>query len=105
MLSPFIFEGMHLACRGAPLSEGRRKADGALSCSYHGWQWNGSGSCTRIPQITNTEHHQRSTSAPKACLRTLPVKAGPCLCHVTSPHFLYGSSKLNLLSMIKMPFE
>lgn len=37
--------------RLAPLSEGRIDEDGTLMCSYHGWQFEGSGACTRIPQV------------------------------------------------------
>lgn len=38
--------------RRAPLSEGRRLADGTLECAYHGWTFaGGCGACTRIPQL------------------------------------------------------
>ncbi|WIA38769.1 hypothetical protein OEZ86_002061 [Tetradesmus obliquus] len=37
--------------RLAPLSEGRiDSSTGNLYCNYHGWQFNGSGACTDIPQ-------------------------------------------------------
>ncbi|HAC64993.1 MAG TPA: pheophorbide a oxygenase, partial [Cyanothece sp. UBA12306] len=37
--------------RLAPLSEGRiDEKTGQLMCSYHGWQFNQQGICTRIPQ-------------------------------------------------------
>ena len=42
--------------RLAPLSEGRiDDRTGNLMCSYHGWQFEPSGSCTRIPQADNLE--------------------------------------------------
>ena len=37
--------------RLAKLSEGQ-VIDGQLECLYHGWQFNGSGQCTRIPQVS-----------------------------------------------------
>ncbi|KAL5834106.1 hypothetical protein ACOSQ3_017780 [Xanthoceras sorbifolium] len=36
--------------RLAPLSEGRIDKLGRLQCAYHGWCFNGSGSCNLIPQ-------------------------------------------------------
>lgn len=36
--------------RLAPLSEGRIDEQGCLQCCYHGWSFNGDGSCARIPQ-------------------------------------------------------
>ena len=40
--------------RLAPLSEGRIDEDtGNLMCSYHGWQFDKQGVCTRIPQADN----------------------------------------------------
>lgn len=41
--------------RFAPLSEGR-VVDCRLQCAYHGWEFNSSGKCTRVPQApTQTE--------------------------------------------------
>eukprot|EP00741_Cyanophora_paradoxa_P010132 tig00020510_g9807.t1 len=42
--------------RAVPLSEGRvvpedEPGAGALECGYHGWQFNGAGECTRVPQL------------------------------------------------------
>jgi len=36
--------------RLAPLSEGRIAEDGLLECPYHGWAFQGDGTCDRIPQ-------------------------------------------------------
>lgn len=36
--------------RLAPLSEGRIDEKGAIECPYHGWAFEGDGSCTRVPQ-------------------------------------------------------
>jgi phenylpropionate dioxygenase-like ring-hydroxylating dioxygenase large terminal subunit len=41
--------------RLAPLSEGRIDQSGNLMCSYHGWQFNPNGDCTRIPQADNPD--------------------------------------------------
>ncbi|MEN9566536.1 MAG: hypothetical protein RLZZ69_1732, partial [Cyanobacteriota bacterium] len=41
--------------RLAPLSEGRIDDSGNLMCSYHGWQFNTRGDCTRIPQADNPD--------------------------------------------------
>ena len=38
--------------RMARLSQGRVAGGGAvLQCSYHGWEFDGAGACTRIPQV------------------------------------------------------
>ncbi|MEB3278642.1 MAG: Rieske 2Fe-2S domain-containing protein [Lyngbya sp.] len=40
--------------RLAPLSEGRvDEKTGNLMCSYHGWEFDEKGICTRIPQAEN----------------------------------------------------
>lgn len=46
------FRAFKDACphRLVPLSEGRIASSGCLECPYHGWQFDGSGSCTVIPQ-------------------------------------------------------
>lgn len=37
--------------RGAPLSQGSvNPSTGCLQCKYHGWQFDGSGACTHVPQ-------------------------------------------------------
>ncbi len=42
--------------RLAPLSEGRVDEEtGNLMCSYHGWEFDGEGQCTKIPQAENPE--------------------------------------------------
>jgi phenylpropionate dioxygenase-like ring-hydroxylating dioxygenase large terminal subunit len=38
--------------RGASLSMGRVCGE-ALRCPYHGWEWSGEGSCTRIPSLAD----------------------------------------------------
>jgi nitrite reductase/ring-hydroxylating ferredoxin subunit len=41
---------VYLCHRSAKLSEGQ-VTDGRLECLYHGWQFEGSGACTKIPQV------------------------------------------------------
>ncbi|AII17149.1 putative phaeophorbide a oxygenase [Aureococcus anophagefferens virus] len=38
--------------RFAPLSQGRIEGD-CIQCPYHGWEFNSSGSCTKIPQLND----------------------------------------------------
>lgn len=56
--------------RLAPLSEGRIAEDGLLECPYHGWAFQGNGTCSRIPQQVpgNTAHESK-----RACVASLPT--------------------------------
>jgi hypothetical protein len=38
--------------RGASLSLGRVVGD-SVQCPYHGWEWNGTGTCTRVPSLAD----------------------------------------------------
>ncbi|KAG6550401.1 hypothetical protein Mapa_008364 [Marchantia paleacea] len=54
--------------RAAKLSEGQLM-DGRLECLYHGWQFQGDGSCTKIPQLAP------GAKIPKqACARSYALK-------------------------------
>eukprot|EP00897_Mesotaenium_endlicherianum_P005418 jgi/Mesen1/4904/ME000244S04073 len=58
--------------RLAPLSEGRIHESGALQCSYHGWTFTASGSCSSIPQApASTPDAHRS---PRACAKVYPSR-------------------------------
>lgn len=63
-----------VVCRLAPLSEGRIHESGHLQCTYHGWQFDASGSCTNIPQIGDDKAHATACSSPRACVETYPVQ-------------------------------
>ncbi|GFR42568.1 hypothetical protein Agub_g3466, partial [Astrephomene gubernaculifera] len=61
--------------RLAPLSEGRVEADGSLQCAYHGWQFDGRGACTHIPQLRGDERAQGVACASRrACVRAFPCQ-------------------------------
>lgn len=59
--------------RLAPLSEGVVQGD-QLMCSYHGWQFNGAGKCTSVPQIEDPKAHATACASPRNCVRAFPVK-------------------------------
>lgn len=59
--------------RLAPLSEGRIDENGDLQCSYHGWSFDGCGSCTRIPQARSDGPEARAVKSPRACATRLPT--------------------------------
>ncbi|KAK6237064.1 hypothetical protein SCA6_012401 [Theobroma cacao] len=54
--------------RLAKLSEGQL-VDGRLECLYHGWQFEGSGQCVKIPQLPSDAKIPRA-----ACLKTYELK-------------------------------
>jgi phenylpropionate dioxygenase-like ring-hydroxylating dioxygenase large terminal subunit len=59
--------------RLAPLSEGRvDEKTGNLMCSYHGWQFDAQGVCTRIPQAENQEIVAQNRK--NFCVVSLPVR-------------------------------
>lgn len=56
--------------RLAPLSEGRiDNTTGHLYCNYHGWQFDGSGSCTDIPQMPQGQ----TISSSRSCVASYPT--------------------------------
>ncbi|CAK9176093.1 unnamed protein product [Ilex paraguariensis] len=59
--------------RLAPLSEGRIDENGHLQCSYHGWSFDGCGSCTRIPQASPEGPEARAVRSPRACATRFPT--------------------------------
>ncbi|EFJ52402.1 hypothetical protein VOLCADRAFT_103059 [Volvox carteri f. nagariensis] len=59
----------------APLSEGRIESDGTLQCSYHGWQFDGRGACTHIPQLRgDAKAMQVACESRRSCVRAFPVQ-------------------------------
>lgn len=61
--------------RLAPLSEGRIEAsDGSLQCSYHGWRFDGTGACVKVPQAVSEEQERRACGHRKAQAKAFPVQ-------------------------------
>ena len=60
--------------RKVPLSEGRVESDGTLLCSYHGWRFDGDGSCVTIPQESNPTRMENIRANPKSQCNAFPVK-------------------------------
>ncbi|MCJ8280680.1 MAG: Rieske 2Fe-2S domain-containing protein [Rivularia sp. ALOHA_DT_140] len=59
--------------RLAPLSEGRvDEKTGNLMCSYHGWEFDAQGICTRIPQADNPQLVTKNQQ--QLCAVSLPVR-------------------------------
>jgi len=54
--------------RGASLGKGKVKGD-CVECPYHGWQYDGSGQCTKIPSLAETEK-----APPRAKVDSYPVQ-------------------------------
>ncbi|KOM50629.1 hypothetical protein LR48_Vigan08g145600 [Vigna angularis] len=53
--------------------EGRIDEDGKLQCSYHGWSFDGCGSCVKIPQAASEGPEARALRSPKACATRFPT--------------------------------
>lgn len=53
--------------------EGRIDEDGKLQCSYHGWSFDGCGSCVKIPQASSEGPEARAIGSPKACATRFPT--------------------------------
>ena len=60
--------------RAAPLSLGYVTDAGALACRYHGWEFESSGACSRVPWATDGEQEGRICSAPASRLRLVPCE-------------------------------
>src|SRR5206468_937798 len=54
--------------RNAPLSMGRVHR-GALQCGYHGWCFDGAGTCVAIPGLDGDVTERRGVSSHAACER------------------------------------
>jgi phenylpropionate dioxygenase-like ring-hydroxylating dioxygenase large terminal subunit len=66
--------------RLVPLSEGRINSEGQLECPYHGWSFDGSGHCRRIPQMTEEARPEGRRSS----CRSLPTASAQGLLFVWS---------------------
>ncbi|CAE7320432.1 PTC52, partial [Symbiodinium pilosum] len=59
--------------RMAPLSAGVLET-GQLRCRYHGWCFNGAGSCVSVPMARNDAEEARMCGLARSCLTTFPVQ-------------------------------
>ncbi|MEN9540772.1 MAG: hypothetical protein RLZZ459_863 [Cyanobacteriota bacterium] len=84
--------------RLVPLSQGRINEAGELECPYHGWSFNGTGSCTAIPQA-----QEKQTISPRSSCRTYATAMGQGLLFVFSgPAAEADSQPLPLLPMLSL---
>ncbi len=60
--------------RAAPLSEGRVELDGHLHCAYHGWAFDGCGSCQRCPQAETPAALATIRASPRSSVRAYPTR-------------------------------
>jgi pheophorbide a oxygenase len=68
--------------RLAPLSEGRLDESGMLQCSYHGWSFQGDGSCGAIPQAAKEGPEAKARFSPRACAVSYPTRVSQGLLFV-----------------------
>ncbi|XP_074272396.1 pheophorbide a oxygenase, chloroplastic [Silene latifolia] len=87
--------------RLAPLSEGRIDENGDLQCSYHGWSFSGTGSCTRIPQARSEGPEARAVKSPRACAVRFPTKVSQGLLFVWPDE--YGWEKSRVTQPTRLP--
>jgi phenylpropionate dioxygenase-like ring-hydroxylating dioxygenase large terminal subunit len=62
--------------RNVPLSMGRVTTDGVLECGYHGWCFDGAGSCTSVPGLPSVEPDAPTRAAPAGEPISMPVVDG-----------------------------
>ena len=43
-------------------------------CSYHGWEFKGSGACTNLPHAPTPDANARACSNPRSCVASYPVQ-------------------------------
>ncbi|GAV73168.1 Rieske domain-containing protein/PaO domain-containing protein [Cephalotus follicularis] len=91
--------------RLAPLSEGRIDENGHLQCSYHGWSFDGSGSCTRIPQASSEGPEARAVRSPRACATKFPTMVSQGLLFVWPDENGWERAKAAKPPMLPADFE
>ena len=73
------------AHRGSALSLGTVVADGAeIRCAYHGWQYDGEGRCTHVPQRPDLAQHLRARIKRYQAVERYGMV---WVCLVDEPHF------------------
>jgi phenylpropionate dioxygenase-like ring-hydroxylating dioxygenase large terminal subunit len=98
-----VWRAMEDSCphRAVPLSEGRVEKNGELLCAYHGWTFNGSGTCTNIPQA-DANNKESSLTNLKSCVLSYPTREEQGLLWVWAEKGLPGSDPF-IESAIKSP--
>ncbi|XP_052200336.1 pheophorbide a oxygenase, chloroplastic [Diospyros lotus] len=91
--------------RLAPLSEGRIDENGHLQCSYHGWSFDGCGSCTRIPQASTEGPEARAVRSPRACATRFPTLVSQGLLFVWPDENGWERSRATKPPMLPDDFE
>ncbi|GLT41756.1 hypothetical protein SLA2020_157990 [Shorea laevis] len=91
--------------RLAPLSEGRIDENGHLQCSYHGWSFDGCGSCTRIPQASTQGPGARAVQSPRACATRFPTMVSQGLLFVWPDENGWERAKATKPLMLPDDFE
>lgn len=84
--------------RNAPLSEGRVEEDGNLLCSYHGWRFDGEGSCASLPYAVPEKQTRLRCSCRSQC-GSYPTRVADGLLWVypsCAPDALQASAKVPL---------
>lgn len=81
--------------RGIPLSDGYMTG-AEVTCCYHGWQFNGQGTCTKIPSLVEGQAFEPG----KIKVRTYPVveRAGNIWIWI-------GDKEADMALLPKLPFE
>ena len=91
--------------RLAPLSEGRIDETGGLQCSYHGWSFDGSGACTRIPQAAPEGPEARAVRSPRACATKFPTLLSQGLLFVWPDENGWDKAKATKPPMLPKEFD
>ncbi|GKV26233.1 hypothetical protein SLEP1_g35575 [Rubroshorea leprosula] len=91
--------------RVAPLSEGRIDENGHLQCSYHGWSFDGCGSCTQIPQASTEGPEARAVQSPRACATRFPTMVSQGLLFVWPDENGWERAKATKPLMLPDDFE
>uniref|UniRef100_A0ACD5WU49 Uncharacterized protein n=1 Tax=Avena sativa TaxID=4498 RepID=A0ACD5WU49_AVESA len=91
--------------RLAPLSEGRIDETGCLQCSYHGWSFDGSGACTKIPQAAPEGLEARAVRSPRACATKFPTLLSQGLLFVWPDEKGWDKAKATKPPMLPKEFD
>lgn len=89
--------------RQGPLSEGRIEEDGNLLCSYHGWRFDGGGSCSDLP-YSPPELRKKHMCNCRASCQVYPIKIVDSVLYVF-PRSDPGASDAASAADVPLPSE